>query len=434
MYIKEVWENKLLTRIGRFCFNSGIFLMPGAFIYSATLLLISFIIANLKSRNLLKDKWNYPLIICSLLMIIVCLISSFYPTTYYEFTTNKNLNWIGLVNWIPMFWVYWCAQYYLKNAKERRTCGLYLVLGSIPVLISGFGQYYFNWYGPIKFLNETIIWYQRENTYPVFTGPFNNPNYAGTWLTVIFPFSLFFFLESTKIKLNKIFFSLTTISLFLAIFLTQSRNAILNLFIAFTLLIGISIKTLLIIFLIFMVFISSIFIFEIPSGSFSFFSENKIISSFLPKTDNFNGILSFNRIKIWKTAISNIISNPFIGWGASSFSIVYLLKNDLPTYQHSHNLILEIANNYGVIICLILFNMISLLMYKSISNLSKQKDYIFGDFLINKFWWVSTLVILLMQLNDISYYDGRISLLFWILISGVRSILREINDNKSSIN
>ena len=377
MQMKKEGKNKLLIRIGRICFNSGIFLLPGAFIYSATLLLISFIIANIKNRNLLKDKWNYPLMLCSLLMIIVCLISSFYPITYYNFTSNNNLNWIGLANWIPMFWVYWSAQYYLETSEERKTCALYLLSGTVPILISGFGQYYFNWYGPFNFFYDTIIWYQREYAVNVLTGPFNNPNYAGTWLTVIFPFSFLFFLKGTRINLNKIFFCLISIFIAFAIFLTQSRNAITNLFVAFTLLIGISIKTLLLIFFILIVFISSIFILEIPIGSLSFFSENKIISSFMPNTNKFNDIFSFSRIKIWKTGISNILSNPLIGWGASSFSVLYLIKNGEPTFQHSHNLIIEIANNYGIIISIILFTTIFLLMYKSRSILSKKKRLYF---------------------------------------------------------
>jgi len=363
-------------------------------------------------------------------MVIVCLITQFYPTKYYDFTTDKLLNWIGILNWLPMFWVYWCAQYYLKTSKERSVCAFCLVLGTVPILISGLGQYYFNWYGPFKFLNETIIWYQRETIPKVLTGPFNNQNYAGTWFTTIFPLSFFFIVKIKKINISKLFFILTTIAITLAIFLTKSRNAITNFSIAFTLLIGISFKTLFLLSSIFFIFISTIFILEIPLGSLTFFNENSILESFIPDTNKFYSIFNFPRIKIWKTAISNIFSNPFIGLGASSFSIVYLLKNELPTYLHTHNLILEIANNYGIIISLILFTTIFLLMCKSKPNLIRRQFFNLDNKLINKYWWVSTLIILLMQLTDISYYDGRISLLFWILISGIRCNLREINNKQ----
>ena len=428
MEIKQEKRSNLLSKIGKICFRIGMLLLASAFFYSSILLLISLIIASLKSKNILRDKWNFPLIICSFLMIIVCLISNFNPSTYLNFKTDNNLNWIGLLNWIPMFWVYWSSQYYLKTVEERINCAFYLVLGTVPILISGFCQYYLNWYGPFKFLNETIIWYQREIQYQVFTGPFNNPNYAGSWLTTIFPLSLFFLLKKTRLKFNKIFYSFSSFGIILAIFLTNSRNAIINLTIAFTLLIGLSIKTLFLIYLIFIAFISLILIFKIPISSIAFLSENIIIRSFMPDKNNFHDIFSFPRIRIWKTTFSNIFSNPFVGWGASSFSLLYFLKNGLPTFQHTHNLILEMANNYGVIICLILFINIFLLMYKSKPILSKKEIYNLNNQLINKFWWVSTLIILMMHFTDITYYDGRISLLFWILIAGVRCILREKNN------
>ena len=428
MKIKTDKNNNLLFKVGGICFSFGLLLLPGAFFYSSLLLLFSFIIANIKSENIINDKWNLPLIICSFLMIIICIISKFYPSIYLTFKSDNSLNWIGLLNWIPMFWVYWCAQYYLKTSEGRIKCAFYLVLGTIPILISGFCQYYLNWYGPFKFFNETIIWYQREMQYQVITGPFNNPNYAGTWLTTIFPFSFFFFFKKTKLKFKKIFFSLSSLATILAIVLTHSRNAITNLSIAFTLLIGLSIKNIFLIYLIFFTFIFSIFILEIPIGSLKFLQENQILSSFIPDTNKFNDIFSLPRIKIWKTSFSNIFSKPFIGWGASSFSILYLLKNGNPTYQHTHNLILEVANNYGLITCLILFSTIFLLMYKSKPNLTNKVNNSEENPLINKFWWVATLIILMMHLTDITYYDGRISLLFWILIAGVRCILRENDD------
>ncbi len=312
-------KTNLFIKAGKICFNVGILILPTAFFYSSILLLISFIIANIYTKNNLKDKWILPLIICSILMILICLISNFYPSTDLDFKYDNNLNWIGLLNWIPMFWVFWTAQYYLKTIQERINCAFYLLIGTIPILIAGFGQYYLNWYGPFKFFNDTIIWYQREIQYQVFTGPFNNPNYAGTWLASIFPFSFFFFLKKAKLNFKKIFFCFTSLAFCLAIVLTHSRNAITNLSIAFTLLIGLSIKTIFFIYFIFLGFISTIFILEIPISSINFLNKNEIISSFLPNSNNFNDIFSLPRIKIWKTAISNIISNPFIGWGASSF-------------------------------------------------------------------------------------------------------------------
>ena len=40
--------------------------------------------------------------------------------------------------------------------------------------------------------------------------------------------------------------------------------------------------------------------------------------------------------------------------------------------------------------------------------------------------WISTLIILLFsQMVDVQYFDGRISIILWILLSGSRNILEE---------
>ena len=73
--------------------------------------------------------------------------------------------------------------------------------------------------------------------------------------------------------------------------------------------------------------------------------------------------------------------------GSSSFSLLYFLKNGrtyLSTYSQFNS---EMANNYGVIICLILSINIFLLMYKSKPILSKKEIYNLNNQLINKFWW-----------------------------------------------
>ncbi len=430
-------ESQTFCKIGNIFFKLGILLLPAAFFYATIFLFISFVIANIYEKNFLKDKWNYPLLICSSLMILNCIIPNFGTFGISDLPIKNNLSWIGLLNWIPLFWVYWCAQFYLKDIKDRKSFALYLLLGTIPVLITGFGQYFFEWFGPIKFLNGTIIWYQRASDTPSLqnlTGLFNNPNYAGTWLSVIFPFSYFFLIESNRKKFNKIFYLFFTLAITFAAILTNSRNSIINLIIAFSLIIGFSFKTLFLVFMVIALLFFTIFIFEIPLDFFSLLRDKKLLYEFFPGSNNFSEIFSFTRIKIWQTAILNIFQRPLLGWGASSFSLIYLIKNGEPTFQHTHNLFLEIAHNYGIINSLILLITVFLLMCKTKPNIFSKKSFLKNnDQLINKFWWISTSIILLMHLTDITYYDGRISILFWVLIAGIRCHLREINDNKLSL-
>ena len=44
---------------------------------------------------------------------------------------------------------------------------------------------------------------------------------------------------------------------------------------------------------------------------------------------------------------------------------------------------------------------------------------------IDKFWWTSSFIMLFMHLSDITYYDGRISILFWLFLSGLVMNIKE---------
>ena len=50
-----------------------------------------------------------------------------------------------------------------------------------------------------------------------------------------------------------------------------------------------------------------------------------------------------------------------------------------------------------------------------------------------KAWLVSSFIVIICQLNDITYFDGKIALLIWILLTGLKSILNE-NHKKVYIN
>ena len=87
---------------------------------------------------------------------------------------------------------------------------------------------------------------------------------------------------------------------------------------------------------------------------------------------------------------------------------------------------LEIAFNYGIPIALFLIIFVLFLLFKAwkvfsiLPNKSKEFSY-------NISWWVTTLIIIISHVNDITYYDGKISILIWIFLSGLRLIIYENN-------
>ena len=73
-----------------------------------------------------------------------------------------SLIWLDLLNWIPLFLLFFSAQIYLKKDKQRSIFSKVLIAGTIPVLISCALQSWFRIYGPFELFNGLIIWFQKE--------------------------------------------------------------------------------------------------------------------------------------------------------------------------------------------------------------------------------------------------------------------------------
>ena len=114
------------------------------------------------------------------MIVINATLQKFFLTNNFQEVWGTDLTIIGMANWIPFFWLFWTFQYYLNSSLKRKIFVLTLVSGTFPLLITGFGQYFFNWTGPFETLNNLIIWYQRPIKNPSgLSGLFSNQNYAG---------------------------------------------------------------------------------------------------------------------------------------------------------------------------------------------------------------------------------------------------------------
>ena len=182
-------------------------------------------VLSLKRREYLSDNWNKYFIVCGVLIIISSLKNFFFTNSLLTNEFDPKLSLIGTLNWLPFFWLFWGFQPFLDSAEKRKATSIFLIAGTFPLIVSGFGQYFFNWTGPFELLNDLIIWYQRPIDTHGLTGPFNNQNYAGSWFSLVFPFCIALLLEKTK-KIPKIIFSLFfSFSIGIAGILTNSRNA-----------------------------------------------------------------------------------------------------------------------------------------------------------------------------------------------------------------
>ena len=413
------------SKVGLKLLYTGVFLLPTAPSVAGLIIIITlFFSTNNNPIDFIKERTNKVFIIITILMILSCIYNYFFNN---NFNTEKVkfLSWVSLINWIPFFYMFWGLQPYLEKFQERKMIAKLLVIGTIPVIFSGFSQYFFDITGPFKVLNGLIIWYQRPLALTDgLTGPFNNANYAGSWLAIIWPFSIYFLVSNKKIS-KKFITAIICLLFLLSLILTNSRNSWIGMLISVQIMFGFETMFLIIPLLILLLFILTFLISLIPS------SVRDNLVTFLPINifNNFpdNSLsldIAYPRLEIWKFSIENILKRPFLGWGGGSFPILYKALQGR-WIGHPHNIIFELAFNYGALTAIIISSTIFKYLkgfYKSISSYIKlEKNKRQTDLTFEKAWFSSILFITYSHFFDIQYFDLRISFMSWILLSGIRA-------------
>ncbi len=402
-------------------FCIGVFLLPSAFFISSILFLIS-IVGNFfkEKNNFFDDKWNLSFLIGSLLMILSASIQSLNYENIYNYDFDINLTWIGLANWIPFFWCFWSFKSFLNSPEKRKLISLIFISGSITVLATGLGQVFFSWHGPLKTFYDLIIWYQRPSEQVTgLTGLFNNANYAGSWLNIIWPFTLACLIEKKEKPLEKISIYLFIFGISLSTILTNSRAAWLGILIGSGIMYGDKSLKIIRNLLILITIIISCTIYPVLGNFIQNFLREIIPKSIWLEFSDFQ----YTRIEIWQSGILHVLHHPLFGTGASSFPEIFRSQTGL-WKGHAHNLPLELIISYGIPAGLCILLPICLILYRSTKNIFFA-NLQFANSIYDRAWISSLIVLLISQMVDVQYFDGRISIILWILLSGARNMINE---------
>ena len=86
--------------------------------------------------------------------------------------------------------------------------------------------------------------------------------------------------------------------------------------------------------------------------------------------------------------------------------------------------------DYGTPASLLILLPIIYLTFKAYIKLFFINLYVNEKNMLDKAWIISLIILIIMHLVDIQYFDGRISIAGWVLLAGTRNIV--LDDKKIS--
>jgi hypothetical protein len=414
--VRQQWLRRLdATRpegaspLGWRCFQLGLLLLASSALLAGVLLLVALILGCRQRLPWWRDRVNQVLLLVSVLMVLGC------------FTASSGwLAWVGLGNWLPFFWAFWGYQPYLASAPARRRVALWLVVGSVPVIVTGLGQLFLGWSGPFQILGGAVIWHLKAGGNPSgrLAGLFDYANIAGAWLALAWPFALAALLQRPQPWRKRLPALLISVGLVAAMALTDSRNAWGALVLALPLVAGPArwIWLLPLLLLLIPVGLASL-----PGVPLALQQPARVlvpVEVWERLSDlEFAGRrpLAITRVNQWGVALQLVAERPWLGWGAAAFSVIYPLRTAGIWHGHPHNLPIDLAVSHGAPVAVLLVGLVLALQIQA------ARRGMASGALFERAWWAAFLVLMALHATDIPLYDSRINIAGWVLLCGLRA-------------
>ena len=399
-----------VSRWGWRCFQLGLFVLPSSALLGSLLLFPALVLGSLgRERPFWRDPWNAPLLLAGLLMVVGCFRSY-----------SGGLAWAGLANWIPFFWGFWGFQPYVALPSSRRRSSLWLVAGTVPVVVTGLGQLWFGWQGPWQIFGGLIVWFMSAGGRPEgrLSGLFDYANIASAWLAMVWPLMLAALVQPGLNRMRRGVVLTMAAALVLALVLTESRNGWGALVLAVPLVLGppswpwlLPLLGLALLPVLGAVLPGLPPVLQdparalVPEGIWSRLSDAQYAGE---------RALASTRLSQWALALQLIAERPWFGWGAAAFSVIYPLRTG-KWHGHAHNLPMELAISHGVPVALLVVSLVLLLLVVSL------RRGLSG--LFDRAWWAAVLVLVVLHATDLPFFDSRLNIAGWILLAGLRSAI-----------
>jgi len=335
---------------------------------------------------------------------------------------------IGLFNWLPFFWFFLAVEPYLKTAASRNRVGLWLVIGTIPVIGVGLLQAWLGWSTPMRSLGGLLEWTMR---YPGrATGIFDTVNATAGWLLISFPFLL---QRLRKPHLTPLAMSVTVTLIALAtatLLLTSSRSALAMMPIVLLL----SARKQQLRWLLLAIALYILLVAVKLTGAIEHWPGIDLLvpdlfSAKLERMINPGSSSALQapevRSSLYPLGLTLLQSSPWLGIGENGFRTLYL-SGVLPLpasilsegLNHTHSLPLEFALSHGLPALILLSAVIGSVCARAAQVWILQSDP-HGQ---NRVWLIAAGLVIWLHIWDIPAYDSRFNMVDWLIFAALLAL------------
>ena len=455
----EIFLKKLLEKyLFRFCSTHpdpnlylvwnfaqlGIFILPlFPSVGAVTLGLVMIATGIKKYREVISIPINKAFFGLSIFLIGTCF-----------FAVDKTAAFLGLFNFLPFFLFFAILSTLFQTISQLRQIAWILTITSVPIAILGLGQLYGGWSTPQWWFN-IFGWAIAPGGNPVgrIASVFMYANIFAGYVVTVFTLALGLWLENFYIlrslyksgnnssnlllKINKTtpdqnsnnfsnnfnfrfsFISLAVILNFVALILTNSRNAWV---IALVVCLGYAIFQgwRILVAGVCAIATSIVFAAFAPSPIAELF--RKVVPRFFWARFNDQMFserpVALMRSTQWDFAWSLTLQKPFTGWGLRNFTMLYEEKMGL-WLGHPHNLFLMLSAETGIIVSIFFYVLlfwifqINFRYMRKDENISRNDKLIFFSYLMIFLGWI------LFNTVDVSIFDLRLNTLTWFTSTAI---------------
>lgn len=381
-------------------------------------------------RMIIRRPLNWGLAILSGWLVITCC-----------FANNRVEAFLGLANLLPYFLIFAAYSALIRCPAQLRQLAKILVIGSLPVLIVGFGQLFLGW-ADKQLLPIVFGWVLEPNGNPPgrMASAFMYANILAAYLQMVFILGLGLWIEAfqawrkirSKFHVAQLsFLSVTVIGNAIALILTNSRNAwgiAVLACLAFTLYLGWR-------WIVLAVMAAAGTVLWASFGpEFGRKPLRTLVPAFLwaRLSDQLypDRPVALMRKTQWQFAGTMIQERPWMGWGLRNFTPLYQAKMHL-WLGHPHNLFLMLMAETGIPATLLFCGLIGWILAQAVLLLRVWSDIGFPEAKVH--WHQDKLIFFtyliafggctVFNLVDVTLFDLRVNTLVWLIFSAICGVV-----------